>query len=122
MDFHGVVSIVKDFYTNREKQEGRIPVGEDVIYGRVCGTDGNPPEWLSSDRDKRTVFLFGPDAIRYVTTVPPLELLYKLGADKQYLLYQARISVPHTCRVPVSLSYSGVSLPDRLYLVVVCTR
>jgi len=89
MDFHGVVSIVKDFYINSENQEGKCPLGGDVIYGRICGTNGGFPEWLSSDREKRTVFLFGPDAIKYVMTLPAPELLYKLGADKQYLHHQA---------------------------------
>ena len=59
----------------------------DGIYGRVCTTsDINRPVLLSSDLERKTVFVFGPDAIQSVLLKLPIhEVLYSLGYDKQYL-------------------------------------
>lgn len=63
----------------------------DLVYGRVCTTVGkDPPEMLSSDKQRRTVFIFGPDAVEsIIISQSSYDILCSIGRDKQYLFHTA---------------------------------
>ncbi len=89
-----MVDKIKKFHAASGQEDKSIPQGEDVIYGRICGTsDGRPPEFLSSDPDKKTVFLFGQDTVPIILKSHGPDLLYELGADKLYLYHQVSCSI-----------------------------
>ena len=61
----------------------------DVIYGRVCTTvGGESPLMLSSDPNRKSVFLFGPDAVEaIVVKQAAYNILCSIGRDKDYLYH-----------------------------------
>ena len=61
----------------------------DVVYGRVCTTEGgDPPEMLSSDPSRKSVFLFGPDAVEaIIIKQAAYNILCSIGRDKDYLYH-----------------------------------
>lgn len=63
--------------------------GDDVIYGRVCTTVGEePPLMLSSDDTRKSVFLFGPDAVEaIIVKQAAYNILCSIGRDKDYLYH-----------------------------------
>lgn len=70
------------------------PAGEQLelreeVYGRVCTTVGKgPPIRLSSDAERKSVFLFGPDAVKSILLqYSAYDILCSIGRDKDYLHY-----------------------------------
>ncbi len=63
--------------------------GDDVIYGRVCTTAREePPQMLSSDSSRKSVFLFGPDAVEaIIVKQTAYNILCSIGRDKDYLYH-----------------------------------
>lgn len=62
----------------------------DHVYGRVCTTvEGREgPKKLSSDSERKSVFLFGPDAVKSVLLKQTAaDILCSIGRDKDYLHY-----------------------------------
>ncbi len=68
-----------------------IPVGGDLIYGRVCTTLGtDPPLNLSSDSERKSVFVFGPDAVEeLILKKSTYDILCSIGRDQDYLYHMA---------------------------------
>lgn len=101
MDFSAVVSKARQLLTHNASRSslggeqvqlteprgrGGVSVRE-VIYGRVCTTKGEePPTMLSSDGDRKSVFLFGPDAVEsIIVKQSAYGILCSIGRDKDYL-------------------------------------
>ena len=63
--------------------------GRDVIYGRVCTTaKDEPPPMLSSDTSRKSVFLFGPDAVEtIILKQAAYNILCSIGRDRDYLYH-----------------------------------
>lgn len=74
-----------------------LELGEE-IYGRVCSSVGEDPlVKLSSDPQRKCVFLFGPDAVRSILLQhSAYAILCSIGRDKDYLHYTV---CPHNARV-----------------------
>lgn len=83
---------LQEFPETYQAPEVGVTQDLDVIYGRVCTTgDGSLPALLSSDSERKSIFVFGPDAIQSVLLkLPVSEVLYSLGWDKQYLHHKVQ--------------------------------
>lgn len=93
MDFSAVVSKLKHFL-----DEGvGAPAGpascgggrgqlKEVVYGRVCRTRGEEaPVALSSDLERKSVFLFGPDCVESILAEGSASgMLHSIGYDRDY--------------------------------------
>ena len=90
MDFDAIVGRVRQLLggTTVGTDEPHGP-GVDLlveIYGRVCNTVATAR--LSSDPDRKSVFLFGPDAVRSILLQhSAYGILCSIGRDKDYLHY-----------------------------------
>jgi len=97
MDFSAVVRRTGQLLAGgAEVEGGQLSTGElelvDQVYGRVCTTLGKePPDRLSSDAQRKSVFLFGPDAVRSILlSHTAYDILCSIGRDKDYLHYTVR--------------------------------
>lgn len=99
MDFTAVVQRARALHTEEElllprlegKQEGDVLAEE--VYGRICtSVDTSPPERLATTPGRRTVFLFGPDAVEnIILRSNTYEALLRLGFDRPYIHYEVAI-------------------------------
>lgn len=106
MDFSAVVEMARQLLSAREQPGGggtgvsgdpkggqiaTLPTRKvgDAIYGRVCTTrGGEPPVTLSSDLKRKSVFLFGPDAVEsIIVRQSGYGILCSIGRDKNYLYH-----------------------------------
>ena len=98
MDFAAVVQRATELHT-----EGRFPpclggrqeddVLVEEVYGRICtSVDTSPPDRLATTPGRRTVFLFGPDAMQnIVLRSNTYDTLLRLGFDRPYIHYEVAI-------------------------------
>ena len=100
MDFSSVVRRTRHLLAGRSspsKDEPDGMSGEEVlelkeeVYGRVCTTaagSADPPVRLSSDAERKSVFLFGPDAVKSILLQQSAaDILCSIGRDRDYLHY-----------------------------------
>ena len=97
MDFSAVVCKTRQLLSGDDGGVGDGAEGpardqlepKEAIYGRVCTTVGEePPTWLSSDAQRKSVFLFGPDAVKSILLQrSAYDILCSIGRDKDYLHY-----------------------------------
>ena len=59
------------------------------VYGRIVAEGGERLQYLSSSKDRKTVFLFGEDAITsLVLRKSPYDALIELGFTPEYIQYK----------------------------------
>lgn len=65
--------------------------GKDSIYGRVLNTtEMRAPKMLSSDAERKSVFVFGPDAVESILLKQSAyDILCSIGHNKEYLYHKA---------------------------------
>ena len=107
MDFSAVVSRAKQLLapsgTSKDSIDSDGDLGgvggrgklTEVIYGRVCTTRGEePPLLLSSDAERKGVFLFGPEAVEsIIVRQSAYGILCSIGRDKDYLYHTVSINI-----------------------------
>lgn len=110
MDFSAVVQKTKRLLAGTssldDEEEGHQGPGAtssssscelvDHVYGRVCTTveGSGGPKRLSSDSERKSVFLFGPDAVKSILLQHTVaDILCSIGYDKDYLHYT--VNIPH---------------------------
>lgn len=102
MDFSAVVLRAKQLLsgTGGTSQSQELELGVEV-YGRVCTTVGTePPARLSSDLQRKSVFLFGPDAVQSILLQSSAyDILCSIGRDKDYLHYT--VCIVYTIELPL---------------------
>lgn len=91
MDFSAVVLRTRQLLAGTDGRGSTTPSLEprEEVYGRVCTSVGKePPTRLSSDVERKSVFLFGPDAVRSILLKHSAhDILCSIGRDKDYLHY-----------------------------------
>ena len=106
MDFPVVVHQIKELHVQLQQWDDQYTPPEpglspststssDAMYGRLCtSNDGRPPVFLSTDSERKSVFIFGQDTIQSVLLkVPTQELLFSLGYDQQYIHHKVHHSL-----------------------------
>ena len=71
------------------------------MYGRICTTANKdtPPTWLAADRNRRAVFVFGPDSIELLAAhETTYDALLTLGLTKEYLKFEVGFQSVHLVR------------------------
>ena len=92
MDFNAVVQKTRQILAGGsdavDSPGEELELGEE-IYGRVCNKVGqDPPIRLSSDPQRKSVFVFGSDALQSILQQHSgYGILCSIGRDKEYLHY-----------------------------------
>ena len=95
MDFAAVIHKIEQLLVQdavRETRDNGVTSPAELrgeIYGRVCTKMGDaPPTMLSSDAERKSVFMFGPDAVKsLIDKQSAYDILCSIGRDKDYLHY-----------------------------------
>lgn len=66
------------------------------VYGRIVAEGEGSLQYLSSSKDRKTVFLFGEDAITsLVLRKSPYDSLIELGFTPEYIHYKVLVKCGH---------------------------
>ena len=87
MDFPAVVQTVKELHLEAKPPRDGIINLEGGVYGRIFSSQGPaPPKILAFTPGRKTVFVFGPDAVSSVLLKQATyEALLSLGFDRPYI-------------------------------------
>ena len=95
MDFNTVVELSRELHEKctpvSELSCGELEDVSDAVYGRICSSSSRecPPTRLTNDPDRKTVFVFGPDAIKSVILrMESYRAITSLGFTKDYIKHE----------------------------------
>ena len=89
MNFATLVRRARDLHV-RGKVAGCTEELVDEVYGRLCTSETDrPPEKLTTTRGRRTVFIFGPDAITsIILKMDAYDAILELGFTRAYVYHE----------------------------------
>lgn len=100
MDFDAIIKKATKIHCNNDER-GLIPshsctnidirdgCATEEVFGRICSTEGPPPNTLSTSPGRRTVFVFGPDSVNLIILKQnAYECLQSLGFDQEYIYHE----------------------------------
>ena len=93
MDFSAVVHRATQLHVHGIEGTPGQPLVEEV-YGRICSSrDDGPPDSLATSAGRRTVFVFGSDAVAsIVLRQNPYDALLSLGFDRPYIYHEVIVT------------------------------